>query len=135
MDSPTKPSIKALLVCDAVAQEHGTGKKSILGLFDKIFAGSFPFSHSQMTVYFCIVDGEGSYTFRLELVRLNTDEIIAKGEFGPVEIPNRFQVIDAPITLRGLTFQEAGKYEFRLYANGIFLDSKELTLLQTGSTP
>jgi len=88
-----------------------------------------------MTVYFCIVDGEGSYTFRLELVRLNTGEIIAKGEFGPVEILDRFQVFDASMTLRGLTFQEAGKYEFRLYANGIFLDSKELTILQKGSTP
>ncbi len=133
MDFPT-PSIKALLVCDSVAGEVGTGKKSLLGLFDKIRAGSFPCSHPQMTVYFCIVDAEGSYNFRLELVYLNTDEIIAKGEFGPLEVKDRFQVVDASIALRGLTFPGAGKYEFRLYANGKFLESKELTLIQIGAT-
>jgi hypothetical protein len=133
MDSPT-PSIKALLVCDAVAQESGTGKKSILGLFNYINVGSFPCSHPQMAVYFCIVDAEGLYNFRLELVRLNTDEIIAKGEFGPLEVKDRFQVLDASITLRGLIFPEEGKYEYRLFANGTFLESKELTLKKIGAT-
>ena len=134
MDYPT-PSIKALLVCDAVAQEAGSGKKSLLGIFDKIVAGSFPHAHPQITVYFCIVDAEGSYDFRLELVQVNTDKIIAKAEVGPLEVKDRFDVTDGSIALRGLAFPAAGKYEFRLYANRTFLESKELTLMQAGATP
>ena len=127
MDAP-KPSIKALLVCDSVLAEIVTGKKSIIGLFDQIVAGSIPCTHSQLGVYFSTIDAEGAYTFRLDLVQLNTDQIIARGEM-PVVAKDRFQIVDGAIILQGLTFPATGKYEFRLYANGIFLESKELTVL------
>ena len=127
-----KPSLKAILVCDSVLQEIGTAKKSIIGIFDQILAGSFPCSHPQMGIYFSVIDAEGSYFFRMESVRLSTNEIIAKGEIGPILVKNRFQIVDGAIMLQGLTFPAPGKYEFRLYANDAFLDSKELTLRQAG---
>ena len=127
MNEP-KPSIKALLVCDSVAQEVGSGKRSIIGIFDKIVAGSVPCTHPQMAVYFSAIDAEGSYKFRLDLVIVNTENVIARGEIS-MDVANRFEPIEGAIILQGLNFPEAGKYEFRLYANGTFLESKEITIL------
>jgi hypothetical protein len=121
------PSIKALLVCDSIAQEIGSGKRSILGLFDKILAGSVPCVHQQLAVYFSAIDAEGSYKFSLDLVVVNTEHVISRGEIS-IDAPNRLEPIEGAIILQGLNFPEAGKYEFRLYANGAFLESKEITI-------
>src|SRR4029077_16113958 len=126
MDEPL-PSIKALLVCDSIAQELGSGKKSVIGIFDRILAGSVPCTHPQLAVYFSAIDAEGSYKFRLDLVMVNTEKVIARGEVS-IDVRNRFEPVDGAIILQGLTFPEAGKYEFRLYANGTFRESKEITI-------
>ena len=64
------PSLNAMLLCDLTIREHGTGKMSLIGIFENISAARFPVVHRALTVYAKLADAEGEYGIRLELVRL-----------------------------------------------------------------
>ena len=68
MTSPT-PKTNAMLVCDYVITERGTNKKSLIGVFENIGAGTFPCTHFAMSIYIKLTDAQGAYQFRLELVQ------------------------------------------------------------------
>ena len=108
------PSRLAMLVADVAIREEGTGKVSLIGIFDQIRAGTFPMSHGQLVVYARMTDAEGHYEFRLQLVRLEDD--LAAGEV-------IFQ-------LGGLRFERAGRYEFRLHANGRYVGGCPFAVIQ-----
>ena len=125
-----KPSLQALIVCDMVIDDRTTGKKSIIGAFTHVIASSFPCQKPQMGVYFCITDAEGSYEFSLELVHLNTDKVVGRGGVSGIAIPDRLEIVDFGLTLPIVNFPQAGRYEFRLYANGAFIGNKDFNVIQ-----
>ena len=61
------PSLNAMLLCDHTIREHGTGKVSLIGIFENISAARFPVVHRALSVYAKLVDAEGEYAIRLEL--------------------------------------------------------------------
>ncbi len=65
------PTLNAMLLCDHTIREHGTGKVSLIGIFENISAARFPVVHRSLSVYAKLVDAEGEYTIRLELLRLD----------------------------------------------------------------
>ena len=62
------PSLNAMLLCDLTIREHGSGKISLIGVFENISAARFPVVHRALSVYAKLTDAEGDYTIRLELV-------------------------------------------------------------------
>ena len=68
------PSLNAMLLCDLTIREHGTGKMSLIGIFENISAARFPVVHRALTVYAKLADAEGDYGIRLELVRQSQAE-------------------------------------------------------------
>lgn len=59
----------AILLCDQVITENETGKKSIIGVFDRIWAKEFPAIHKPAAIYIRIADAEGTYDMRIRLCR------------------------------------------------------------------
>lgn len=118
MPEASIPSVVAMLVCDQVIMEYGTGKKSLIGIFENINAAVFP-APTRLGIYAKLVDAEGDYKFLLRLVNLKDEskvaEILADGKGirreGAAEL-----ILNA-----GLVFPEPGKYELQLYANDAFL--------------
>jgi hypothetical protein len=45
------PVFKAMLICDQAIREEGTGKTSLIGIFEQIGARRFPVRHSSLAVY------------------------------------------------------------------------------------
>ena len=123
------PSCLAMLVADTAIREQGTGKVSLIGIFDHIRAVGFPVSHGQLVVYARITDAEGHYEFRLQLVRLDDDLAIGEGVV-QAEVSDRLAARAVIFDLRGLRFECSGRYEFRLQANGRYVGGCPFAVVQ-----
>ena len=126
---PPRPKLHAMLVCDQVIKDEKTKNSSLIGVFNSILAAGFPASHARLTVYVSVIDAQGSYHLRLELVRMSDDMAIGRGE-ADVSVGDRFLPAEWMFELRGLTFEQPGEYEFRLWVNDRFLGSKSLSVVQ-----
>src|SRR5438876_6706405 len=75
------PYALAMVVCDAIWCDPGSGKRTILGCFSAIFAKQFPAVHPIMAVYVALTDGRGKVQIRLQIVDVNEErDPIFKGE-------------------------------------------------------
>ena len=130
------PSLNAMLLCDLTIREHGTGKMSLIGIFENISAARFPVVHRALTVYAKLGDAEGDYAIRLELLRLDDSHMVAQGTLR-ASFADRMTPGELTVNLENLGFERPGRYEFRLYADDRFVASKSFTVIQTqpGSAP
>jgi hypothetical protein len=113
------PYLLAVLLCDVVINEEGTGKKTIVGTFDKLSSPSFPAGYP-FTIYVKITDAEGVYRIRLDYVSLSTDRVLASEEFPSMAIPNRLEPADLVFKIVA-PIPEPGSYEFRIYVDNAWL--------------
>lgn len=128
-DSPT-PSIQAFLVCDSVIEDSLTKKKSLIGLFTHLQAMTFPFQHHQLGLYFCMTDAEGTYHFDIDLMHVNTDQLVCRASLPDIVIGDRLQIADFGINVPALLFPSPGRYEFRLRMNGRVIAQKDFSVIQ-----
>jgi hypothetical protein len=122
--SPPKPEVKAFLLCDYVIHEAVTNKKSLIGIFEQVNVGRLPFRLARMSVYANLADAHGNYDLSLRLVRLRDGKILLEAKGIRLSVADPLQVSELGMNLEGVVFEEPGKYEFALYANDQFLQSK-----------
>jgi hypothetical protein len=126
-DTP-HPVINAILICDLAIREEGTGKVSLIGIFEEIRAQRLPVQHPRLCLYAKLTDAEGTYKLRLELVRLEDMRAIGQGEL-EATLADRNKVGEIVFQFLGLVFEAAGRYDFRLSANGRYLGNKTLNVV------
>jgi hypothetical protein len=126
------PSLNAMLLCDHTIREQGTGKVSLIGIFESISAARFPVVHRALSVYAKLGDAEGEYVIRLELVRLDDNHVVAQGSLRAV-FADRMTPSELIFALENLGLERAGRYEFRLFADDRFVAGKSFTVLQATS--
>src|SRR6266542_496073 len=114
---PAHPVLNAMLLCDLSIREEGTGKTSLIGVFENITARAFPYRHGALSVYAKITDAQGDYAIVLQLIRLEDLEVIGEGTLSAT-VDDRNGVTELIFQLGGLVFEHPGRYEFRLKANG-----------------
>ena len=51
-------TLDALLLCDAAARDAQSGKWTLTGVFDAVWAPQFPAVHQMMDVYFRVIEGQ-----------------------------------------------------------------------------
>ncbi len=128
-ESPT-PSIQAFLVCDSVIEDSLTKKKSLIGLFTHLQAMNFPFQHHQLGLYFCLTDAEGTYHFDIDLMHVNSDQLVCRASLPDIVISDRLQIADFGINVPALLFPSPGRYEFRLRMDGRVIAQKDFSVIQ-----
>ncbi|MGC3975018.1 MAG: hypothetical protein QM771_11625 [Nitrospira sp.] len=133
-DSPN-PSIQAFLVCDSVIEDSLTKKKSLIGIFTHLQAASFPFQHHQLGLYFCLTDAEGTYHLEIDLVYVNSDQLVCRASLPDIAIHDRLQIADFGINIPALLFPAPGRYEFRLRMNGRVIAQKDFHVIQLPAPP
>lgn len=133
-DSPT-PSIQAFLVCDTVIEDSLTKKKSLIGIFTHLQAATFPFQHHQLGLYFCLTDAEGTYHLEIDLVYVNTDQLVCRASLPDIAIHDRLQIADFGINIPALLFPAPGRYEFRLRMNSRVIAQKDFHVIQLPAPP
>jgi hypothetical protein len=121
-----------MLLCDLTIREHGSGKISLIGVFENISAAGFPVVHRALSVYAKLGDAEGDYTIRLELVRLDDNHMVAQGTL-KAAFADRMTPGELVFNLENLGIERPGRYEFRLYADERFVAGKSFTVIQTAA--
>ena len=119
--SQVAPLLVAALVCDAAATDPSTGKKSLIGIFDRVNVGAFP-TQRPLSLYFKVTDAEGRYKIEVRYIHADTDETLASAE-GEFQLPDRLQSRDFLVPFPPLPIPRAGRYAFQLWANSMFLGS------------
>ncbi|OGF54497.1 MAG: hypothetical protein A2Z21_07255 [Candidatus Fraserbacteria bacterium RBG_16_55_9] len=127
-DTTIPPVPVALLLCDQIIVDELGKKKSLIGLFDRIWVGTFPTTHSPCALYFRGADAEGHFDILVQYVQSEGETTLGevKGsldrqERGPIEFLITFPPIPIP---------NEGRYEFRLYVNGVYVHRVQFTAVQ-----
>ena len=127
------PTLNAMLICDQVITDIATHKKSLIGIFEVINARNFPCVHPFLSVYVKFTDAKGEYKFRLELVDLEKNLIIGRGEIPrPIKIEDPTKTHEVVFNLRMLVFEHEGKYEFRIFVNDKIFAQKTFLVKKAG---
>src|SRR5262249_48348496 len=75
------PALQAILLCEMAIREEGTRKISLIGIFGQVFGDKFPLRHdAPVAIYARMMDAEGEYPMKLELVRLEDEVTIGRAE-------------------------------------------------------
>ena len=135
MTDVSPPSVQAFLVCDCVIEDSLTKKKSLIGLFTHLQSVTFPFQHHQLGLYFCMTDAEGTYRVEIDLMFVNTDQLVCRASLPDIVIDDRLQIADFGINIPALLFPSPGRYEFRLRVNNRVLAQKDFNVIQLPTPP
>ena len=126
-----RPVLQAMLVCDQAIREVETNKVTLVGIIHRILGLEFPLLWSRpTTVYVRVTDAEGEYELRLELVRLEDEQMIGRVD-STATLPDRMASREIIFNLDGgLLFERPGTYEFRLFADGRHLGRMAFSMIQ-----
>lgn len=129
-DGPQPPIALAMLLCDGLHVDPGTGKKTILGIFTSVGSMVYPFKLPQFVVFVSLTDGRGKMPVEVRVVKMaieidDPDTTVASTKLEmPVEDP--LAVIDFAMVLQGVEFPEPGEYRVQLWACGEYIISRRI---------
>lgn len=119
------PTVQAILVCERIITESGTNKKTLIGVFDAV---GLPVSQEGpppailgVHLFARLYDAAGRYSFRVDFVQADTERRIGQAWTEPVELEDPLSAFDFILPLPPLPLPDPGRYEFRLYANDVYL--------------
>ncbi len=128
-ESAVTPYVLAMLLCDMAIIEAGTSKKTLVGIFDRVLWPGAALTLS-VSVYAKLTDAEGHYRFRLDYVHTASDRLLVQSEStAPLLIPDRLQSYELVLRLPAVV-DEPGLYEFRLFANDVYLGRAAFTAVE-----
>jgi len=106
------PVVTAMLVADQVIVDAATGKKTLVGVYTRMTSRKVPFM-ARLSIYAQLTDAVGEYVFRVEVVHLAENRVIAGIKFGPVNSPSKLDPMEICLQLP-VKLPQYGTYEFRL---------------------
>ena len=113
------PVLVAALICDVAVADPSTGKKNLIGIFDRVIVGAFPTKRA-MSLYFKLADAEGFYDIEVKYInRSSNSEIV--GAKTTLKVKDRLLSTDLYIPFPPLPIPKKGRYEFQIWANSVFL--------------
>jgi hypothetical protein len=74
-----KPKLSYTILCDDVRQELG-GKFSLMGLFENIYANTFPAVHPRFAIVNEWTGGKGEFRLRVRLLGANKKDVLSESE-------------------------------------------------------
>jgi hypothetical protein len=106
-------------VCDVAVADPSTGKKSLIGVFDRIFVRQFP-AQRPVSLYMKLTDAEGQYRLVVKYVQTSSGFVLAEAP-GEMKAADRLTSAEAILSFPPLPIPEAGRFEFQIWANDIYL--------------
>lgn len=106
---PEIPMGLALVLCDTIIEDRMTGKKSLIGMFDRLGSNKFPCIHPHLSVLVSLTSGKGEYPCKIVCQHLDGDTIAFQGQ-GEIKMQNPHQVVDIAFNFHGVKFPKPGIY-------------------------
>ncbi len=129
-DVPT-PQLVAFVVCDSIIEDRKTGKKTLVGIFNRVNSRSFPCKHPALSVFVSLTGGRGRYQAQLQCVKSAEDRPILQLE-GLIDFDNPKAVVELGFNIHGLSFPEPGAYDFQFLCDGELKMTRPFEVLQVG---
>jgi len=124
------PYAIAMVVCDFIWRDPGTGKFTILGTFSNIGAVTFPCIHPVMAVFVAVTDGRGKTPIKLRLIDVDEEnDPLFEGEMD-VEWPDPRMIAEMAFVVQGVAFPAPGEYRFQLFAASDLLMERRILVLE-----
>jgi len=103
-----QPKVNMIAICDQVIQDVSSGKKSLIGLFDGLFAQNFPVQHPRFFIYTVISAAPGQKVLAA-LRLLGPTGLAGEVSYGEVQITSSGKH-DLVTELIGQAFPAPGDY-------------------------
>jgi len=120
----------AMVVCDYIHRDPGSGKLFILGCFSTIHAAKFPATHGVMGIYVELTNGRGKVPIHARLIDANEEREPLWETRDEVEFNDPRIVMQMAFLLGGITFAEPGEYRCQIFACGEFLMERRILVNQ-----
>jgi hypothetical protein len=78
-DAKIKPRLSYTILCDDVRQEMG-GKFSLMGLFESIYANTFPAIHHRFAIVNEWTGGKGQFQVKIRLLAPDQKQVLSESE-------------------------------------------------------
>jgi len=127
MGEKTRPGLNFTLLCDDVRQELG-GKISLMGIFENVYANSFPAVHPRLATVNEWADGLGEFEATLRILSPDRKTVLRETVTKLKLVNARFKHRDISIHLN-LEFREPGTYWIENYLDGILVNSVPLSVM------
>mgnify|MGYP006281043595 CR=1 FL=1 len=125
--SADAPMGLALVACDTVIEDKVTGKKSLIGLCDRIAGTRFPCVHPELSVYVSLTSGRGERPCAVTC-RHTDDVTVAFTATGKIRFRDPTQVVDLVFRLRGVRFVKPGTYWLQFLVDDMPIMVRPLTV-------
>ena len=134
--APPIPVAVAMLLCDQMITDKTTGKNSVIGIWDHITAHRLPTLSNPTWIYLRLMECEGEYKFRVELIQVATQQILRSID-GFISNPSRHNAFSGAMGPITINVPNAGEYEIRLWMNDIYIQRARFVvdLLEQGGIP
>lgn len=113
------PVLVAVLACDVAVADPASGKKNLIGIFDRILVSQLP-TQRPISLYLKLTDVEGHYNVDVKFVQVSTGRTLA-GARGQLQANNRQLSTDVYMSFPNLPIPTEGRYEFQVWVNSILL--------------
>lgn len=133
MTDISKPVVTFTIVCDDVRQEVG-GKVSLMGLFENIYAPTFPALHPRLAVMTEWSDGKGDFEVSTRICSPDKKTIIRQ-TVSPLKL-NNVQIRHREVSVHlNIEFKTPGIYWVENLLDGEVMHSIPLRVIQLKEQP
>ena len=123
------PKALAFIICDSVIDDKATNKKSLIGLFNNIYANKFPATHPSLNVFLSLTEGYGDY--QCSLVCKKADESLELVRIpGNIKFGNPLSVAEVKFEIRGIVIPEPGVYRFDFLCGEVSVVSRKFKVIK-----
>lgn len=127
----TRPKVRAFLFCDAAVKDRSRGKTTLVGIFDRVIAPSYPATCGEFVVHFKLTDLNGSYEFEVVILAPDLAMVVGRIAFRPrVTVKNPLHPLELAANVVGLRLPAPGRYAVRLMYNGLVADEFSLEAME-----
>ncbi len=117
-----------LILCDTIIEDRLTGKKSLIGMFDRLASQKFPCHHPQLSILVSLTSGRGAYPCSIICKHIDGD--IAFQGNGKVDLQNPHQVVDIAFNFMGVIFPKPGVYNLQFLADDFPVMTRQIFIEQ-----
>ena len=135
---PQTPKCKAIIICDDVIEDKHSGKKSIIGAFNTLWANKFPASHPQAVLFLSLTDGQGEVDVSIRIVKDLQPNMSGQDIFkadGKVKFENPLDTAEMILRLHNLPLPSPGNYSFIVEVNGEMIGDRRVKVCKAEGLP
>lgn len=121
----------SLLMCDTIIEDKHTGKKTLVGLFDRVHARRFPCVHPFMCVFVSLTGARGCFPCEV-ICRHQDSHTVAFSAKGEVSMRDPRQVVDLVFRLSGVTFSKPDMYWLNFVVDDVPIMMRPLFVMESG---